>query len=64
MAQLHNRMLVILGAEHFDGWMTGAKDEVGQLLVPCPSDWLDANAISRRVNSPRNDNADLLEPAA
>jgi hypothetical protein len=33
--------------------MSGSIDEVGQLLVHCPSEDLDAYPISRRVNSPK-----------
>ncbi len=42
MAELHNRMPVILDPEQFDWWMTGSTDEVGQLLVSCPSEMLEA----------------------
>ncbi len=51
MAQLHNRMPVILDAQHFDWWMTGRTEEVGQLLVPCPSEknalWVHTSVIYR-----------------
>jgi putative SOS response-associated peptidase YedK len=40
MAELHNRMPVILDAQDFDWWMEGDVREVGQLLQPCPSEWL------------------------
>jgi putative SOS response-associated peptidase YedK len=53
MAELHNRMPVILDSQDFDWWMTGKTEEVGQLLRPCPSDELDAYPISRQVNSSR-----------
>jgi putative SOS response-associated peptidase YedK len=64
MAKLHNRMPVILDPEDFDWWMTGAAHEVGQLLVPYPSEKLEAYPISRIVNNPRNEGPDLLRPAA
>jgi putative SOS response-associated peptidase YedK len=64
MAQLHNRMPVILAPETFDWWMTGSTDEVGQLLVACPSEELEAYPISRQVNNPRNEGPELLRPAA
>jgi putative SOS response-associated peptidase YedK len=64
MAQLHNRMPVILDSECFNWWMMGPKDEVGQLLVPCPSEELEAYPISRQVNNPRNEGPELLRPAA
>jgi putative SOS response-associated peptidase YedK len=64
MATLHNRMPVILDLEHFDWWMTGSTEEVGQLLVPCPPEELGAYPISRRVNNPRNEGPELRRPAA
>ena len=64
MAELHNRMPVILDPETFNGWMTGSTEEVGQLLMPCPAEMLKAYPISRQVNNPRNEGAELLRPAA
>lgn len=64
MTELHNRMPVILDPEDFEWWMTGKTEEVGQLLAPCPSDWLDAYAVSRKVNNTRNYGPELIEPAA
>jgi putative SOS response-associated peptidase YedK len=64
MATLHNRMPVILDPAHFDWWMTGSTEEVGQLLVPCPPEELGAYPISRRVNNPRNEGPELRRPAA
>jgi len=46
MAQLHDRMPVILDPEHFNWWITGAIDEVGQLVVPCPPEELDIYSVS------------------
>ncbi|MGI8740676.1 MAG: SOS response-associated peptidase [Gammaproteobacteria bacterium] len=60
MAELHNRMPVILDPQDFDWWMTGKTEEVGQLLAPCPSENLDAYPISRRVNNPRNEGPEIL----
>jgi putative SOS response-associated peptidase YedK len=61
MAELHNRMPVILDPEDFDWWMTGKTEQVAQLLRPYRSDALHAYPISRRVNNPRNDGPELLE---
>jgi putative SOS response-associated peptidase YedK len=63
VAELHHRMSVILDSEHFDWWMTGAKDEIWQLLVPGPAEELAAYPISRQVNNPRNEGPELLRPA-
>jgi putative SOS response-associated peptidase YedK len=64
MAELHNRMPVLLDRQDFDGWMTGKTEAVGQLLRPCPSEDLDAYPISRRVNNPRHEGPEILESAA
>lgn len=63
MAGLHNRMPVILDPQDYDWWIEGDVKEVGQLLTPCPSEWLDAYAVSRKVNSTRNHGPELLELA-
>jgi putative SOS response-associated peptidase YedK len=44
--------------------MTGRTEEVGQLLKPCPTEWLEAYPVSRQVNSVRNKGPELLERAA
>jgi putative SOS response-associated peptidase YedK len=64
MSALHNRMPVILDPQDYDWWMTGKTEEVGQLLKPCPSEWLEAYPVSRQVNSVRNKGPDLVERAA
>jgi putative SOS response-associated peptidase YedK len=40
MAKLHDHMRVILDPEHFNWWMAGPTDDIGQLLVPSPSEEL------------------------
>ncbi|MBA2490291.1 MAG: SOS response-associated peptidase [Gammaproteobacteria bacterium] len=62
MAELHSRMPVILDPPDFDWWMTGKAEEVGQLLAPCPSENLEDYPISRRVNNPRNEGQEIVEP--
>ncbi len=64
MAELHNRMPVILDSRDFDWWMEGDVREVGQLLTPCPSEWLEAYRVSDRVNNPRNQEPELIERLA
>jgi len=44
--------------------MSGSRDEVGQLLQPCPSQWLDAYPISRMVNNSRSEGPELIERLA
>lgn len=58
--EIHNRMPVILEPENFDEWLTAK--EPARLLVPCSPDRLRAWPVSTRVNSPKNNDAELLDP--
>jgi len=65
--KIHNRMPVILKPDDEDVWL-GADagddaDRLTKLLRPYPSKPMKAHAVSRRVNSPANDEAALIEPA-
>lgn len=62
---IHNRMPVILGAGDFDFWLDPANedtDALQKMLGPFPFDDFECFAVSREINSPSNDRADLLEP--
>jgi len=64
MAKIDNeekRMPAILRMEHLETWLTGAPDAARAVLLPFPGDQLRAFKVSARVNSPRNDDAALLE---
>ena len=61
VAELHDRMPVILPPEAYDLWLAPAPlhaDVLQPWLVPCPSEWLDAYPVSTLVNT-----ADRDEPA-
>jgi putative SOS response-associated peptidase YedK len=65
MADLHERMPVVLPEQLWSDWLTADADEaphlleaVGALGAPRPT----ATPISRRVNDVRNDGPELLEP--
>ena len=60
-APIHNRMPVILDPADYDRWLDPSQPEAEALLRPCSDDWLEAFAVSTRVNTPRNDSADLIE---
>jgi putative SOS response-associated peptidase YedK len=67
MATLHDRMPVLLPPEAWPVWLDpGPRPpaELSALLVPCPPGDLEALVVSARVNSPRNDGPELLEPLA
>jgi hypothetical protein len=40
------------------GWCDGGKE----ILVPYPTEMMKASAISLRVNSPKNDDAGIMDP--
>ncbi len=59
----HDRMPVILEPESYDLWLDKKVQEpekVNHLLVPFPASLMKAEAINRRVNNVRNDDAECL----
>jgi putative SOS response-associated peptidase YedK len=67
MAELHDRMPVILDPADYDAWLDpadprGADPRGAELLRPCPAEWLEAVPVSTRVNSPRNDDPSVIQP--
>ncbi|MDP1587592.1 MAG: SOS response-associated peptidase [Prosthecobacter sp.] len=66
MRSLHDRMPVILPPECWDAWLDPEYSDATDLqamLVPYPSDEMRAYPVSTRVNSPRNEGEDLVQPA-
>ena len=66
LAPIHDRMPVVLGEDHWDEWLDPANHDLAVLeglLVPAPDDWVEAYPVSTRVNSPRNNDAELVAPA-
>ena len=63
---VHERMPVILPAGAYDAWLDpdADKEELGELMIPYPGEDLEAYAVSRFVNSPRNNDERCIEPAA
>lgn len=65
LAPIHDRMPVILAPEQFDPWLQTPANEakdLGDMLRPCPDDWLVAEPVSTLVNNPRNDTPEVLLP--
>lgn len=64
MRAIHNRMPVVLFEESWDAWLDPKNDQesLQALLQPCEPDRIKTREVSRRVNSPKNDDAELLEP--
>jgi putative SOS response-associated peptidase YedK len=66
LAPIHDRMPVVLDESSWDEWLDPANhdlDALGALLAPAPDDWVEAYPVSTRVNSPKNNDADLVAPA-
>jgi putative SOS response-associated peptidase YedK len=53
-------MPVILPEEHHDAWLSGEAGK--EVLVPYPADRMKAWPISSRVNSPKNNDAEIIAP--
>jgi putative SOS response-associated peptidase YedK len=55
MADIHNRMPVILDAAAEKAWLNRSTDrqELQELLKPYPAEQMQAYAVSTQVNSPK-----------
>jgi putative SOS response-associated peptidase YedK len=62
MAELHDRMPVILGQADWPTWLGDAEGDYGALLRPARDGTLRTGLISKRVNTPKNNDAALLDP--
>ena len=64
---IHDRMPVMLDEADMELWLDpdfSERESLESKLVPCPDDWLVAEKVSTRVNSPRNDDPSCIEPLA
>ncbi len=62
---IHQRMPVILPPAAYDRWLDPQADggeDLGQLLVSYPAKKMQAYPVSTRVNSPANDDKDVILP--
>ena len=66
VASIHNRMPVILHHEDEDAWLDKASEpaQLLSLLKAYPADAMEAYPVSRAVNSPANEGAELLQSVA
>jgi len=65
MAQVHDRMPVILDPEDIEHWLSRSEthsEPLECMLKPAPDDAIDLYPVSPAVNSPRNDEPDLIDP--
>lgn len=67
MAEIHNRMPVILAEKDYPIWLqeTEADTEpLRSLLAPYPAEWMTAYPVSTTVNNPVNDVPACIQPLA
>ncbi len=64
VAQIHDRMPVILAPNDHDPWLYGdpERDDLRALFGPYPAKIMSASPVSKAVNNVRNDEASLIEP--
>jgi len=63
VAQVHTRMPVILAEEHHAKWLGEMEDgDLKELLKPFPAERMKMWPISPRVNSPDNDDEEIVKP--
>ncbi|RJX49699.1 SOS response-associated peptidase [Halonotius pteroides] len=62
VSELHHRMAVVLAPDEEETWLDGDPDAASELLDPYPDDELEYFCVSQRVNSPANDDSELIEP--
>jgi len=64
VAEVHDRMPVILSSSGYERWLdpTAKPDALAAMLQPYPAEAMAAARVSRRVNSPANDDPSILGP--
>jgi putative SOS response-associated peptidase YedK len=65
VAELHDRMPVILEPEHYEGWLTATDTAALEtMLQPFPAQLMATYPVSTKVNIVKNDTPDVVEPVA
>jgi putative SOS response-associated peptidase YedK len=62
VAEVHDRMPVVLGPSSLDGWLSGLAVEAAHLITPAALDVLSARPVSTHVNSVKNDDPGCIAP--
>jgi putative SOS response-associated peptidase YedK len=63
-ADIHDRMPVWLTAGHADEWLAADPDDAMAMLLASETPAMEAYRVSRAVNTPRNNRAELLDAVA
>jgi putative SOS response-associated peptidase YedK len=61
-ATVHNRMPVIVLAKDYERWLDQDNTKIADILGSYPGQMITC-PISKRVNSPKNEGPELIEPA-
>ncbi len=67
MADIHDRMPVILPEEAWSSWLDRDNEDIAalsELLVPAADDLITVTPVSTEVNNVRNNGPDLIQPVA
>ena len=67
VGEIHNtklRMPAILARDDREAWLTGSPEEAWKTLKPYPDEHTVAWPVSTRVNTPKNNDATLIEPGS
>jgi putative SOS response-associated peptidase YedK len=63
MAKIHDRMPVIIRPEDYEAWLDPEMTDIPRIqgmAKPYPERFMDIYPVSRKVNSPLHDSADLI----
>jgi putative SOS response-associated peptidase YedK len=60
VSRIHDRMPAVLRPKDYARWL-GGEEPAADLLAPFPAEPMSMWPISTRVNSPKNDDVQLLE---
>jgi putative SOS response-associated peptidase YedK len=58
---MRRSMPLFIHKEDIDTWLTGTREQATQLIKPYPSELMRAHPVSTRVNSPKNNDTNLVE---
>lgn len=58
------RMPAILRRKDYSAWLSGTPVRARGALAPYPAEWMEAHAVSPRVNSVKHNDASLIQPVA
>ena len=64
MAPIHERMPLIVAAEHWRAWLAASADEIRHLVAPYPASGMQAWPVSRRVSRAAEDDPGLIAAAS